>query len=435
MNELERKLREQGKVFRAMEVPEELEGRLQNALRERRKRKAPYGKGLVSVAAILCLLIFTGYHFDTLAYYGKRLMGYDQVMDLTLKNLNELGQGQSIDQSYTFKNGLKVTVDGIMVDDNQLLLFYTLKAPEGKPELLEKSLTLAMEGFFGWYSPRSGEGILDEANGELKWKQSFEPPKALERKLTLELTLLDETVERAEITFPLDREKAMGHTMKRSLNQRVDIEGVRLNFENLIASPTQTKIQGTFHFGSNPVESLMDRGSRANNISGLEVSMVVNGQVYSQRTAGIRSDLKGYSFELTYEALPENLETLEFMVNSLYVERKVEHQVSIVPGEAQSFEVLGKEIDLQEIQEKDGELWITFQTLEGVRLSSVKLLVDGVAVDIQETHSEDWIKTQEGEIYLKRTMVFPAQGKHYQLMIERIRFLETVESGFSVPIK
>ena len=432
MNELERQLREGGKKLHSVGVPEDLEGRLQNALKERGRRKSFYSRGLASIAAVLCLLIFTGYHFDTLAYYGKRLIGYDQVMDGNLKNLNELGRGQSIDQSHTFKNGIKLTVDGVMVDDNQLLLFYTLKAPQGKADLLHSNLTLRMEGFFGEYFQHYGEGIIDEDNQEVRWKLSFEPPKALERKLTLEMALLDgEVWEGAEIDFKLDREKAMGHTLKRSLNKSLEIEGVELNFESLIASPTQTVIRGSF---PSPLKTAMNRMLGEFNTSTLDVSMIVDGQVYEQRTAGISNDIRGSRFELTYEALPDAIETLEFVVDSLAIERSVNEKINLVTGQAQSLEIKGKEIDIQEVQEKEGGLWITFSTLDGVRLSRVKLLVDGETVDIQETHSEDYIKTAEGEIYCQRTMVFPAQGKSYELLIEKMRSVEATEKGFSVPL-
>ena len=66
------------------------------------------------------------YQSDTLAFYGKRLIGYDPIMNGTLKQLNQLGKGQSINKSYTYKNGVVLSLDGIMLDDNQCLAYYTI---------------------------------------------------------------------------------------------------------------------------------------------------------------------------------------------------------------------------------------------------------------------------------------------------------------------
>ncbi len=68
---------------------------------------------------------------DTLAYYGKKLIGYDMVMNGTLQELNQLGKGQEIGEAYTFQNGVTLSLDGIMLDGNQLLAFYTLYDPRG----------------------------------------------------------------------------------------------------------------------------------------------------------------------------------------------------------------------------------------------------------------------------------------------------------------
>ena len=67
------------------------------------------------VAALIILVLLLGYNMDTLAYYGKQLIGYESIMDGTLSELNNLGKGQIIDKSYIFKSGVKVTLDGIML--------------------------------------------------------------------------------------------------------------------------------------------------------------------------------------------------------------------------------------------------------------------------------------------------------------------------------
>lgn len=99
---------------------------------------------------------------DTFAYYGKRLLGFDEVMTDTLKNLNKIGKGQIIDNSYTFNNGVNVTLNGIMMDDNQLLAFYTIKSPKGYVDKIHLQ-TSYLEGLVGKHHMESGSGNTNES--------------------------------------------------------------------------------------------------------------------------------------------------------------------------------------------------------------------------------------------------------------------------------
>ena len=71
-------------------------------------------------------LIFVGYNYNGFAYYGKKIMGFDDLMSGTLAELNEEGMGQTIGKSVLLEDGTEFTVDGIMTDANQLILYYTL---------------------------------------------------------------------------------------------------------------------------------------------------------------------------------------------------------------------------------------------------------------------------------------------------------------------
>ncbi len=117
MREVEKMLNENKNDIDQIKVPKELEERLSSALNNHKptKAKRKYVKVRIAVAFIAVLLI--GYNIDTLAFYGKQLIGYDQVMNGTLKELNELGKGQMIDKSHTFEDGVIITLDGIMIDE------------------------------------------------------------------------------------------------------------------------------------------------------------------------------------------------------------------------------------------------------------------------------------------------------------------------------
>ncbi|NLP44165.1 MAG: DUF4179 domain-containing protein, partial [Peptococcaceae bacterium] len=128
-------------------VPAEMEDRLKAAL-AKVPQKNPQRKSnfkLKVAAAILVFFLFS-YNLDTFAYYGKQLIGYEKVMNGTLQELNEMGKGQSINKSHTFPNGVKVILDGIMLDDNNLVLFYRIQDPAGKVMEVYSDLRVSLTG-------------------------------------------------------------------------------------------------------------------------------------------------------------------------------------------------------------------------------------------------------------------------------------------------
>src|SRR5699024_3050744 len=150
-------------------IQENMEVRLRATLDSIPNKKRSFNiKGKIAVLIIIALLI--GYNANTLAYYAKELIGYDNVMNGTLQELNELGRGQIIDKSYTFKNGIKVTLDGIMLDDNNLILFHTIKDPSGNVEDAYLDLEIhQLEGLFGTTYKYGGYGEINEDGTEMKW--------------------------------------------------------------------------------------------------------------------------------------------------------------------------------------------------------------------------------------------------------------------------
>ena len=127
MNNIEDLLNKEKEKFEKLEVPKDMEDRLKNSLDNVKSKKKKNIR--VRVATLIIVVLLLGYNMDTLAYYGKQLIGYESIMDGTLSELNQLGKGQIIEKSYTFKTGVKVTLDGIMLDDNKMILFYSIFDP------------------------------------------------------------------------------------------------------------------------------------------------------------------------------------------------------------------------------------------------------------------------------------------------------------------
>ena len=104
MNNVEKELNKKREELDNIEIPDELESRLRQVLDTIPiKRKSLNYKTLIATVAIV--ILFIGYNVDAISYYGKKLIGYDHVMNSTLKELNKLGKGQVIDNpSVTYIN-------------------------------------------------------------------------------------------------------------------------------------------------------------------------------------------------------------------------------------------------------------------------------------------------------------------------------------------
>ncbi|AOY77734.1 DUF4179 domain-containing protein [Clostridium formicaceticum] len=435
MKEIERLLYEKKAELDEIEVPVELEERLKNALEGKTFTTKRRNNWLGRIAAVCLITLLVGYNFNTLAFYGKRLIGYDQIMNGTLKQLNELGKGQIIGKSYTFESGITMTLDGIMIDENQLLAFYSLKDAGGGMEAVQIPPQMHMEGLWRNYMMESGQGEIDDDNKETKWITSFEPPRFYERKLNLKFRLIDRgIVEEGEISFKLDREKAMGSTLKKNIKRTFKFGETQVRLESIIASPTRTVINGSIQ---NIFQLARDHISgnrlRPNHIA---IKLMVNGEEVPSQGAGMRTDLKGITFHQEFDALPEDLQSLELHLQSLSVDRDVSEAVNLPKDiENKSISILDQDVQINKIYQSNGSSFVTITTEEGTILTRVYLLVDGNKIALSKTVTDELIKQENGEVLHTRTLDFPATGEKYQFIIERITYTEIYNEVIDIPIK
>lgn len=436
MSKVERMLKEGKAVFDEIQAPPDLENKLRIALKRSSAKRR--GKRRLSIKVlVVCLVLFfvIGVNFETLAFYGKKLVGYDQVMNGTLQQLNELGKGQLIDKSYTFKNGVKVTLDGVMLDDTQLLAFLTVKDSRGKLEDVEWRLHgLQLKGFYKHYMAESGQGELNGEQKEVKWMYSFEPPHFYEKELRFQFNLEENGQwEEGEIVFNLDRSKALGQTLRIVLNEVFTSHGEQIKISHLLASPTQTIIKGSIQ---SPAALARDylTGERIRPVN-LEIKLIANGQEVASLGGGMSTDLHGITFYKSYDALSQDLNSLQLIIESFSADHDVNLRFPLTKDLiGESIHIQGQTITISKVEELAGHTHVTITTQEGIVLSKVKLFVDGKLISLDKTISDDYEKTSEGKVYHTRTLVFPTKGQDLALTIERMTYSEKVNHIIEVPI-
>lgn len=434
MNEVEKMLYEKKLEMDKIQAPEELEMRLVNALKNKsiqKREKRPWR--LKAVAAIIAVLLI-GYNFDTLAFYTKKLVGYDGVMNGTLKQLNELGKGQMIGKNYTFKNGVVVTLDGIMMDDNRLLAFYTVKDTSGKRNIIDIDLNIDRIKGLGSYHMNSSVGNMNEEKTEINYVSEFESAKFFEKNLCLELTLTeDDEREEGEITFVLDRSKAMGHTLKKTINQSVKVDESKIGFKSILASPTSTSLKGDVQ---NSIEFITSKikGERFSP-NNLDINLIANGKEVFRQGSSVSTGLKGITFQFDYDTLPSNLEKLQIELVSFTADHEVNQKVQLNKDSyTKSISVLEQNIEIKNIYESNGDTYITITTEETTILTKVYLIMDGKTTELKETISDDYIKMKDGTIKHTRTLHFPGTGGEMELDIQRMTYKKIYNEVIDIAI-
>ncbi|KLU67629.1 hypothetical protein DEAC_c00230 [Desulfosporosinus acididurans] len=442
MNKFE-ELFEEGKAnVERLSVPDELEIRLRSALTSRRAPRRPLERWKVSIAVILVAFSLIAYNYDALAYYGKQLLGYDQIMNGTLKQLNTLGKGQSIGKSYTFKNGFTLTLDGVMLDSNQLLLFSTLKAPAGELEHGDMTPMMTIKGLFGEYMENNSTGQISADNTEIKSVTSFAPPKFFEKNLTLTVSITDKgTTDRGNITFTLNRNTAMGYTLKKNINETFNVDGNKIHIDSLLASPTKTVIEGSVMNILELAEAKLSGEEHLKHISlnSFDLRLYANDKEVAIQGGGMGTNFHGITFNEDYDALPTDLQKLEIKLVSLGADHQVNKSFNLKIGSDNSaLNILGQTIEIKKVYTSGGDTYITLSSEDGVVLTKVYLLMDGKQVSLNDTQNDRYDKIMEGKsdkVIHTRTLHFPGTGQNLELDVQRMTYVKTYNEVLNIPLK
>lgn len=412
-----------------IEIPADLEDRLRAKLENTISRPAQRSRirsGIMRgiAAALILLVVLAGYNFNTLAFYAKRIIGYDSLMTENLKELNKQGKGQQINQSYRFKNGVLLTVDGIMLDDNRLMMFYSLSAKGIEPSKLEM-LNLSgmhLSGMFDNQFVHGGYGSVNKNKGIIKWVMDFPAPFFLDRKLNFHFFLSDGSINEAgSLNFTLDRSKAMGHTLKKTLHTSISVSGSNIHFKSIMASATMTVVKGSiqniFQLG---LSQLLGERIRPGT---LEIKLLADGKELNALGSSMGTDERGITFEDSYEPLPEQFHTLQLKVVRFSADHDVKKVIPVNEGmNSTEVSLLGQRIEIQRVWISEGKTYITVSSTEDVILTRVRLNADQRTLKLEKTIDTKQNKSTAGQIIKTRTLMFDGSGKEMELNIQRMTY-------------
>lgn len=432
MNNVEQRLADEKARLASITAPEELEMRLRKALNsapaKRMKRIAPIWK----VAAVVVLVtVISGQNYNAFAYYGKQLFGFDELLQgTTLQQLNEKGMGQNINKKTMLVDGTELTINGIMADANQFIMYYTLTNPNGLEDMsVDAFRPSKISGFLTDSNVVSGTSLINEERTEIKGTMSFDSVNPFSKKLTLHFwqqLAVNGQMSEGTVTFPYNPNEAMQAQIKQSINKKVKVDKGTITFKSITATPTMTVIKGKLN-----VENF-DRV----NIALHGIQLIVNGTPIEILGSGSQSSLGGRNFDIRFDTLPKALHSIQIIVKDFAGYQKLDEKYVLETSISDKPLKLGdKELWLKDVSKTSQGIEITIASDEDVMLDGVSIETDNESTPLKTTINQKEIKQADGKLIKERTLLFDTQSKPESLLIEGLHYLKAYNKVIEIPVK
>ncbi|MEH7385870.1 DUF4179 domain-containing protein [Bacillus sp. JJ1521] len=414
MSNVEERLSDEKKRLNSITAPEELEDRLRDALNKtpiRKKRVMP--NWLIAAVALLFISLIS-YNYNAFAFYGKKLLGFDEVITGTLKDLNDEGMGQVIGKKAMLTDGTDLIIDGIMTDENQLILYYTLSNPAGISEESTDPLTFAkITGFLTDSNRGGGTYIFSDNQTEIKGMLTFDPVSSFAKKLTLHYQQTHKNNQMIEgtMTFPYDPNQAMQTEIKQSIKKTLKVDKGKINFKTITATPTSTVVRGTLNVEN---FSRLPLG-----LDGIE--LVANGTSVPVLGSGVSTTLNGTKFDIQYDTLPKQLKTLQLIMKDFVGYQQLEEKISLEDVSDKPIHLAhNKHIWIKDVSITEKGVEITITTENSVLLDEVSIEVQNEIISLKTTINHKEPKDEMKE----RTLLFETNNKPEFLIIKGMHYVK-----------
>jgi hypothetical protein len=427
VNDVQKRLAEEKKLINSIQAPEELEMRLRSALNHVPVKTKRYAFSWMAAAIALFLIIMMGSQYNAFAYYGKKLLGFDEVIYGTLKELNEKGMGQIVDKKTKLKDGTELMINGMISDSNQLVLYYTLSNPNGIEESTSDHFRLSrITGFLTKSNAGGGTYLLNDDNTEIKGTMSFDPVSPFAKKLNLYFwqPLQNDQMVEGNISFPYNPNKAMATELKKPLKKTFKVDKGTISFHSITASPTMTVIKGTLNVDN------FDRVNFA--LGGFE--LIANGKPIELVGGGSNSSLTGIKFDIRYDALPKKLDSLELVMKEFVGYQKLDKKISLASISDGPITIGGKELWVKKVSTTSQGLEITIATGDDVMLDGVSIQTQKDITPLRTTVNQLHTKLDENKEVKERTLLFDSTTKPEYLLIEGMHYMKSYNKKTEIPV-
>ncbi|MEH7253429.1 DUF4179 domain-containing protein [Neobacillus niacini] len=427
MDNLEKRLAEGKKLLDSILAPDELEMSLRSALHHAPKKTKRFASSWKAAVVALIFIILMGYQYNAVAFYGKKLLGFDEVIDGTLKELNEKGMGQIVEKKTKLEDGTELMINGIISDSNQLVVYYTLSNPKGIDDSLSENFRISrISGFLTNSNAEGGMSLLNDDDTEIKGKMSFEPVSPFSKKLKLYFwqPLQNDQMIESNIAIPYNPNKAMATEFKQLLKKTFKVDNGTITFHSITASPTMTIIKGTLNVENySRVDSPLD---------GIE--LIANGKPVELMGSGSTSSLRGRTFDIRYDALPKQLDSLELVMKEFVGYQKLDEKMSLSSISEGPITLDGKELWINKVSTTSLGVEITIATEGDVMLDGVSIQTQKEIIPLSTTVNQTYTKQEDGRELKERTLQFDSIANPEYLLIEGMHYMKVYNKKVEIPV-
>ena len=395
-----------------LQTPADFEARLRSKLAEvpsKKKRMSPW---LIAVA-ILCIA-FASWNYPALAFYGKTLFGYEELMTESIQQLNEEGYGQQVNKSIKLEE--VITIEGIMSDLNQFELYYSIEGDSNA--VFNEMMFHEVTGRFTNASAESG--IFDSTVN--KGVQRFESVNAFAKKLTLKFYYKQQSY---TLEFPYDANSAVPTTIKKRLNKSFTYDFGTIKFKALYATKGTTRLEGT----------LKETTDRKISYDFSQVVLVADGKELTMLGSGLKSTFYSkYQFNIDYDVLPTDLKQLAIEIRQF---NGMENVKQSIPARVGTYKLGDVTLDILSVQVEDGKTKIRIASDYDVLFDQVSIETkNGVTPLVStESYSESTETYSEGTEKKERTLVFNTTDEVQKLYVENVYYNKTYSKSINILVE
>lgn len=418
-----------------VQAPSELENRLRKALIQvptKKKKKNKPMTWVVSSAAALLLIVGT-YQYPAFAYYGGKLLNKIELSSLSFTEVAEKGYGQVVNKSTTLPDGTVITINGVIADDNALLMYYTIDRMTGS--VFNENGTPRyhvgnIQGFLTDSDWKGGYGKYSEYETHHEGVYKFEPVSPFSRTLTVTFTEWLDEKERGSypISFKFEANKAMKSIIKEDISKSVSVDQGTVHYDTITASPSSTILKGHYEMDSDEYPRFS--GKTKLYVNGTEVKF------WGMQSDHAEPGTPG--FELEFDVLPtDKIETIELVLETFTGFQKIEEPISIASPSDQSIKIGDEKIWIRSVTKTDTGYDIVIARKQFTILDTENLSIQagGNIVPVSSISTSRRWDLNNGNILWEQTYSFDTTDRPEQLLLDGFHYVKTYDETLSIPVK
>ncbi|GGH19898.1 DUF4179 domain-containing protein [Paenibacillus segetis] len=435
MQTIEEKLLEHKQSLNVVQAPAELESRLRNALEHVPAKKKNMSRPMTWIAssAAALLLIIGTYQYPAFAYYGSKLLNTTDLYSLSFSEVADQGYGQTVNKSKTLDDGTVITIDGVIADENALLMYYTVGRHAGSVYNDHGSYRYGVDGLHGFMTNsdwKEGGGNPSEDETQFEGVYKFEPVSPFARTLTVTFYEWLDNGERASypISFDFEANKAMKSMIKEDISKSVPVDEGTVHYDSITASPTSTIVKGHYDMDEKGYPRFMGN-----------TKLYVNGTEMKPRRMQSSDDSKKdiLGFELEFDVLPtDKIKTIELVLEDFPGYQKVEEPISLASPSDQSIKIGDEKVWIRSVTKTDAGYDIVIARKQFTFLETDNLSVQAgdIVVPVSSISSSRPWDLKNGNILWEQTYSFNITEKPERLLLDGFDYIKTYDKTISIPV-